>query len=135
VNKEEKKRRREEGESPPPPLSAENQPLIQMVNALVTVTGMSGHRFWKELSEEAAELLSAEYTPEQIIAHYGRGSPNGHWNWYVQDWRGNKPTGGDFPKPKHIWETISGATRWNLNEQSASWMDGIEPEYTQEMEL
>jgi hypothetical protein len=122
-------------ESPPPPLPSDNQPLIDMVNALVEVTGMSGHRFWRELSKEAAELLEVGYTPEQIIVHYGRNDPpNGHWNWYVKDWRGMESSG-NFPKPKHIWETISGATRWKLNEQSASWMDEVEPEYTQEMEL
>lgn len=109
VNKEEKKRRREEGGIPPSPLPPEMKNLTEMVNALVTVTGMSGHRFWHELSGEAAELLKVGYTPEQIVDHYGRGNPNGHWSWYEHDWRGRRS---DFPKPKEIWETISGAVKW-----------------------
>jgi phage replication O-like protein O len=106
--KKEKERGKEKGKERIP-LPPEKQALAEMVNALVDVTGMDGHRFWPELSNEAIELIEAGYLPDQLLGHYGRSNPNGHWNWYQHDWRGKKE---EFPKPKHIWETISGAIKW-----------------------
>jgi len=47
------------------------------------------------------QLVSGQYTPEQVREYYKRGG----W-WYRQDWRGKK---GDLPQPHSILNTIKQA--------------------------
>lgn len=115
---EEKKEGREE--APPPPataISPEKQRLAEMVNALSDATGMSGHLNWDKLSPFATELIRLDYTPEQVVRHYGPTSENGCWNWRQHDWRGVK---GEFPTLEHIRQTISGAVVWQPPAVSAN---------------
>lgn len=89
--------------------NTEIPPRVHMINALVEVTGLDGHRFFSVLSEEAENLLEGEYIAHDIRVHYGREPTDGRWNWYLNHWKGRK---GDWPKLEDIWETISGATKW-----------------------
>lgn len=82
--------------------------LAEMVNALVDVTGLDGHRFWPVLSDEASAFLDGGYTAVEVLAFYLPDDAPQGWNWYAHDWRGRK---GDRPKLKDVWETISGARR------------------------
>lgn len=93
------------------PPRARDARMINMINALVDATGMDGHRFFGELSEEADELLKAGHTADTINRHYGRHDepPNKIWWWYRENWKGRKR---DFPALEDIWRTISGATKW-----------------------
>ena len=88
-----------------------------MVNALSDATGMSGHLNWDKLSPFATELIRLDYTPEQVVRHYGPTSENGCWNWRQHDWRGVK---GEFPTLEHIRQTISGAVVWQPSAVSAN---------------
>ncbi len=86
-----------------PPLPPQKLLLAEMVNALAEVTVMDGHANWGILSKTAAGLLGA-YTAGQVLTHYSPGqSANGHWNWYLHDWRGQK---NQPPRPKEVLETI-----------------------------
>jgi hypothetical protein len=90
---------KEKKEDPPTPrMDPAKVRLAEMVNALVTVTGMSGHLNWAALSDLALDLLEGEYTAEQLVAWYGRGGP-----WYQSDWRGQR---NEMPGPFAIRETI-----------------------------
>ena len=91
-----------------PPLPPQKQRLAEMVNALAEVTVMDGHANWGILSQTAVELLGV-YTAEQVRLHYSlEANPNGHWNWYLHDWRGQK---NDPPRPKEVRETIKKAVK------------------------
>lgn len=95
-----------EEERETPPLPPQKQQLAEMVNALAEVTVMDGHANWGILSTTAVELLDT-YSAEQVRLYYGLGqSANGHWNWYLHDWRGQK---NEPPRPKEIRETIKKA--------------------------
>ena len=68
---------------------------------------MSGHLNYTPLKEFSAELIAADYEPDQVIRHYTiQYSNNGIWNWFKDDWRGRR---GDKPELIHIRKTISGA--------------------------
>jgi len=91
-----------------PPLPPQKQKLADMVNALAEVTVMDGHANWGLLSKTAVELLDT-YTPGQVRLYYGLDQPaNGHWNWYLHDWRGQKH---EPPAPTHILATIKRAAK------------------------
>ncbi len=99
-------KREERAGATPPPAAAPDLLLAEMVNALAEVTLLDGHLNWQPLSQLANELTPA-YSPQQIRMYYGpEQSPNGHWNWYLHDWRGQK---NDPPRPKEIRETVKKA--------------------------
>lgn len=83
--------------------------VVAMINALVDVTGLDGHRFYGTLREEAENLVDGQYLPSDLKVHYGREPVAGRWNWYENHWKGRK---GDFPMIEDLWESISGATKW-----------------------
>lgn len=102
------KEKAEEGDRAP--ARAEPSPrqrqIAFMVNVLADITAMDGHLNFRQLKTLAEQLLEA-YTADQVQAHYAAGqSPNGHWNWYLHDWRGQK---GERPSLQAIRETIKAA--------------------------
>jgi len=104
--KEEKRRRGGREKTPLPTTAVPDLLLAEMVNALAEVTLLDGHLNFPVLSQLASELIPA-YTPDQLRCHYAPGqSPNGHWNWYLHDWRGQR---NDTPRPKEIRETVKKA--------------------------
>jgi len=113
---------REEGETPP--LPPQKQQLAEMVNALAEVTVMDGHANWGILSQTAVELLDT-YTPGQVRLHYGLDQPaNGHWNWYLHDWRGQKH---EPPAPAHIRATIKRAVKGMIPAKQPAAENGHSP--------
>lgn len=85
------------------------------IDAILAVCGMdrSITRHLQQAENVAAQLMN--YTAADIYDRYRFAeSPNGHWCWYRDDWRGSK---GQQPKPDDILETIS---KERVNVTSAS---------------
>lgn len=129
------------GFRPNPVTSAVEPASTRRIRAILSVCQLDADVPAHQRKAENAAAQLARYEAAQIVQRYsrpqggngvGNGVGNGGWNWYVDDFRGQR---GDLPTPGWIVDTISLGVSRPVTNQARTGASGDVADYLQIQEL